>query len=274
MQDKIIFREMLSEIKKLADEKGNRLTQEEIREFFKNVPLEESHFSLIFEYLAGEKIRIEGYQPRKDISQGDGISEKPEEGRKQEAEEEAADDLERAPLDFYLEELQGIAQITGEEKWKLFQLAAAGDPAAKSRLTQSYLQTVYDLSRTYSFEGVPQGDLIQEGNVGLILALEELEVGLDLEAYEAFLFEKIQKAMEEALEESQDIRDMGEKIAERANHLQEAVDNLERDLEHKVSIEELSAYLEMPVEEIKDILRMAGDEIKVEAIHKADREEE
>ena len=39
--------------------------------------------------------------------------------------------------------------------------------------------------------------------------------------------------------------------------------NLERDLEHRVSVSELSAYLEMPMEEIRDILRMAGDEIKI-----------
>ena len=54
-----------------------------------------------------------------------------------------------------------------------------------------------------------------------------------------------------------------EKIAERVNHLGEAVRNLSRDLGRKVSMEELSVYLEMPLEEICDILRMAGDGIEV-----------
>ena len=81
-----------------------------------------------------------------------------------------------APLEFYEEELKELEAIPEEEKWKLFQMAAAGDRLAKGRLTQGYLQTVYDLSRTYQYEGVPQGDLIQEGNIGLMLALEDLEV--------------------------------------------------------------------------------------------------
>ena len=53
----------------------------------------------------------------------------------------------------------------------------------------------------------------------------------------------------------------------RVNYLNEAIKNLEEDLEHKVSIEELSAYLEMSEEEIQDILRMAGDEIEIEDPH-------
>lgn len=57
---------------------------------------------------------------------------------------------------------------------------------------------------------------------------------------------------------------MGNGIAKKVNHLNQAIQNLEEDLEHRVSVEELSAYLEMPVEEIKNILKMAGDEIEVE----------
>ena len=71
--------------------------------------------------------------------------------------------------------------------------------------------------------------------------------------------------MEEAIEMSQDTRDMDEEIAGRVNHLNEAILNLQEDLGHKVSMEELSAYLEMPLQEIRDILRMAGDEMKDKA---------
>ena len=61
---------------------------------------------------------------------------------------------------------------------------------------------------------------------------------------------------------------MGEGIVSRVNHLNEAVQNLEQDLEHKVSAEELSAYLEMPLEEIRDILRISGDQIELEGTEK------
>ena len=76
------------------------------------------------------------------------------------------------------------------------------------------------------------------------------------------VFDGIRKAMEEAVEMSQDKKDLDDEIVGRVNHLNESILSLEEDLGHKVSMSELSAYLEMPLEEIKDVLRMAGDEMK------------
>ena len=61
MQERYIFREMLSEIKGLADQKGNRLSLDEIREFFKNAHLTEEQLQMVCAYLNEEKIQIEGY---------------------------------------------------------------------------------------------------------------------------------------------------------------------------------------------------------------------
>ena len=234
MQERYIFREMLSEIKELADQKGNVLTLDEVKDFFKNAHLTDEQLNMVCVYLIGEKIRVEGY--------------------------EGPEKQEQTPDQAELEEIKGLSE---EEELKCFQLASAGDPAAKSRLTEHYLKTVYDLSKTFAFGSVPRSDLIQEGNVALVLALEELEFSGKLEDYQNFLYEKIREAMEDALSEGQDLKDMGDKVAQKVNHLSEAVHNLEEDLEHKVSVDELSAYLDMPVEEIRDILRMAGDEIDV-----------
>ena len=253
MQERYIFRELLSEIKELADQKHNRLTTEEIRAFFHNAHLTEEQLTMVFEYLEGEKIQVVGYKN----------SAKAEKNPETE-EEEFEPYVESDYLEVYQNEISQITPVTPEEELRLFQMAAAGDGQAKAKLTEQYLKTVFDLSRTYAYGPVARGDLIQEGNVALMLALEELEISDQLEEYQKGLYEKISKAMEEALTENQDIRELNEKMAERVNHLHEAVKNLEKDLEHKVSLEELSAYLDMPVEEIKDILNMAGDEIKVE----------
>ena len=250
MQERIIFREMLSEIKALADTKGNRLTVEEVQDFFSNAGLNEEQFSLVYAYLTEQKIEIEGYEA---------------ESEKSAFQEQEADDLtEDAYMQMYLEDLKGIPAVTEEEEEKLFMLAAAGDGASKNRLVEIYLRMVCDVAYTYSYGGVSPNDLIQEGNVALMLALNDLEIMEGLEAYREYVYGAIRKAMEETLTEQQDFRDMDEKIAERVNHLNESVKNLERDLERKVSIEELSAYLEMPIGEIRDILRMAGDKIEIE----------
>ncbi len=87
--------------------------------------------------------------------------------------------------------------------------------------------------------------------MALMMAVDQLSVMEDLNAYRTRIYRAVSEAMEEAVSEQQDRHHMAEEIAERVNHLNEAVKNLERDLEHKVSLEELSAYLEMPVEEIR-----------------------
>lgn len=248
MQERYIFRELLSEIKELADKKGNCLTTEEIRNFFENAHLTDEQLNMVYEYLEGEKIQVEGYQNSKKET-------------KEKQEEEFLDESDC--LKVYQSELDEIKIISEEEELKLFQLASAGDSAAKSLLTEQYLRTVYDLSKTFAFGTVPRGDLIQEGNVALMLALEDLEFTDRLEEYQNFLYEKISRAMEEAMHDGQDLQDLNENVAKRVNHLNEAVHNLEEELEHKISLEELSAYLDMPLEEIKDILRMAGDGIEI-----------
>ncbi len=261
MQERFIFRELLSEIKELADRNGNCLTMEEIRDFFQNAHLTEEQLKMVCEYLVGEKISIAGFQSEKNSGK-----------ETEEMEEEAALRVESDYLEIYQAEIEEIPGISEERELELFQLSSAGDQNAKKLLTEQYLKTVFDLSRTFAYGPMGRGDLIQEGNVALMLALEELEFLDDLEEYRNFLYGKISKSMQDALNDQQDIREMDEKIAERVNHLSEAIHNLERDLEHKVSVEELSAYLEMPVEEIEDILKMAGDEIEIEGHHHQEEE--
>ena len=100
--------------------------------------------------------------------------------------------------------------------------------------------------------------------MGLLLTLERLETADSLAAFQAQLLNGVNQYMQEVLKEQKDIREMGRGIAKRVDHLSQAIHNLEEELEHRVSVEELSAYLEMPAEEIRDILKMAGDELKVD----------
>ncbi len=158
--------------------------------------------------------------------------------------------------------LQRSKKLSETEEERLFFEAVNGDSMAKSTLAGQYLETVYELAMTYVASEPPIEDLVQEGNIGLPLALENLEAKPNLEEYRKQVFDGIRKAMEEAVEMSQDKKDLDDEIVGRVNHLNESILSLEEDLGHKVSMSELSAYLEMPLEEIKDVLRMAGDEMK------------
>ena len=102
----------------------------------------------------------------------------------------------------------------------------------------------------------------------LTLYLLKLQDGAELPPFESFeegqlgvLQSEIYKMVNLLDEET---KKSNEGIVSRVNHLNEAIHNLEEELEHKVSVDELSAYLEMPAAEIEDVLRMSGDQIEIE----------
>lgn len=243
MENRIIFREMLSEIKKAADASGNIITRDEIKELLTGIPLEEEHYQLIYGYLAEQNIQV--------VDSKEEAGEMPQEG-------------ERKSLSIYLDELAKLEKEAFPDEHLMLDAAIRGDREARSRLVESYLPLICEMAGGYEGDEIPVEDLIQEGNLGLLMALEKLQDFDSPAACRAHILNRINEAMEHAIQSGKDSRKMDEGIVSRVNHLNEAVQNLERDLEHKVSAEELSAYLEMPLEEIRDILRMSGDQIEIE----------
>ncbi|MHA9737786.1 hypothetical protein [Robinsoniella peoriensis] len=259
MQEKIIFREMLSELKAYADTKNNMLSQEEIKEFFKNAHLTDAQYGFIYEYLGSQKITVEGYQSGVTEAEEDTVNDDQAETPIQDSGEEDTF------LNMYLEDLAAseIPELSEEEELALFNQAAGGDAMAKSRLIEQNLKRVYDLVMEYNNTQLPKSDLIQEGNVGLILVMDALKQQKTLSDYQEYMKKEILQVLDDAEQEQKDFKHDDQQIVEQVNYLNEAIKNLEEDLERKVSLEELSAYIEMPAEEIEGILKMAGDEIEL-----------
>ena len=244
MDNKIIFREMLSEIKKAANETGDVITQDKIKEILAGIPLEEEHFKLIYNYLSEQNIRV--------VDSLEELEEQPQE--------------DGGSLALYLDELMSLEREVTEDERELMLQAMEQEAGAKERLIESYLPLICEMASGYEGDDVLAEDLIQEGNLGLLMAIESLSQlkNESPAACRAHIINSINEAMEQMIDSSRKTKKMDEGIVSRVSHLDEAIRNLERDLEHKVSAEELSAYLEMPLEEIKDVLRMAGDQIELE----------
>lgn len=259
MQEKIIFREMLSELKAYADTKNNVLSKEEIKEFFTNAHLTDEQYEFIYEYLGSQKIAVEGYQ--KAVPEAEEATDKGDQAETPLQDSQEEDSF----LNMYLEDLAAseIKELTEEEELALFNQAAGGDAMAKSRLIEQNLKRVYDLVMEYNNTQLPKSDLIQEGNVGLILVMDALEQQKTLSDYQEYMKKEILQVLDDAEQEQKDFKHDDQQIVEQVNYLNEAIKNLEVDLERKVSLEELSAYIEMPAEEIEGILKMAGDEIEL-----------
>lgn len=259
MQEKIIFREMLSELKAYADTKNNVLSKEEIKEFFKNAHLTDEQYEFIYEYLGSQKIAVEGYQ--KAVPEAEEATDKGDQAETPLQDSQEEDTF----LNMYLEDLAAseIKELTEEEELALFNQAAGGDAMAKSRLIEQNLKRVYDLVMEYNNTQLPKSDLIQEGNVGLILVMDALKQQKTLSDYQEYMKKEILQVLDDAEQEQKDFKHDDQQIVEQVNYLNEAIKNLEVDLERKVSLEELSAYIEMPAEEIEGILKIAGDEIEL-----------
>jgi len=253
MENRIIFREKLTELKEAAEQSGGVLTKPQIRELLKNMPLEENHYQLIFDYLAEQNIRV--VESEEEVS--DGLEQA-------EPDAEQPDEEERRSLSFYVEELEALSEIDDAGELRLLEDIRAGDAGAKERLIGIYLPLICSMAEEYGEDALPSEDLIQEGNLGLLSAVNSLGEFKNAAACRAHILNKIRDAMEQAVSLGQDKHKMDEGLLSRINHLNEAVHNLERDLGHKVSAEEVSAYLEMPVEEIEDLLRVAGDQIETD----------
>ncbi|MCC8106925.1 MAG: hypothetical protein LIO99_13160 [Clostridiales bacterium] len=284
MENRILFRERLTELKTAAEQAGGILTQAKIREMLKDMPLTEEHFQLIYEYLAEQKIRVVESKAQAENAAEENTTEESksttstteestveenaagENASGENVSEEAVpdDDDSRRSLSMYLEELETLSDANDEEEIRLIECVRNGDAAAKERLIGIYLPLICTMAEDYGEETLSSEDLIQEGNLGLLTAIGSLEQFENAAACRVHILNTVRGAMEKAMSDSRDGQKMDDGLLSRVNHLNEAVHNLERDLGHKVSAEEVSAYLEMPVEEIEDLLRVTGDQIETE----------
>lgn len=266
MNEKIIFREMLSEIRELAEAKGNKLSQEEINIFFKDVSLSEDQLELVYSYLEANRITIEGHKKNEKSK----LFEQKEETSESESKEDITSDTDSIPveedkyLSMYLEEIEELGNEDEKEKHKLLRGLQENDPMAKSKLIELYLPKVVDIAKQYVNKGVALSDLIQEGNIGLMLTLDQVDKDTDFETLESTIKQGIIAALEEAIDEVSFTKSSQEQIVSKVNFLNEGVKNLEEEMGRTVSIEELAKYLEMSKEEVEDIIRVSDDEIIVE----------
>ena len=170
---------------------------------------------------------------------------------------------ESEPLRIYLNEIGEIPLLDETEEKELGRRISDGDESARARLEEGNLRLVVSIAKHYTGRGLPLMDLIQEGNIGLLIGLDTLglmEEGLTSEEH---LEKEIRHAIRSALDEQEGEKSTGDEITEKLNKMADAISELTEDLGRQVSPDELSLYLDMSLEEIEDLLRIAGETIEV-----------
>ena len=181
----------------------------------------------------------------------------------------------------YVNEISAIRTCDAAENAALSLKAAAGDDAAKSRLIEGNLKYVLELSRDLIGKGVPAGDLVQEANMALLMAVEEYdpaEYGEKADAeeniasgdtasdrsgrFESFLEKRVKAALQAAVDEHKAQRKIGKKVLDRVNLLQDVSKEMAEELGREATVPELAQRLKMTEEEVKDIMKVALDALK------------
>ena len=249
MNDKARFLEKLSGLLALAKGQESRITIEEVKAYFSEDALTEEQMELVFDYLLAQKISVIGYV-KMDIG---------EEEKEVEYTEE-----EKAYLKEYEMDLQAISQATPEELEELYRQAMDGEEVAKNRLVEVYLKEVVEIAKQMYEPEVFLGDLIQEGNLGLVLGVEMLTSVQKVAQARDIITRQIRQSIQMLLEEQNELNSRDKKMVEKVQALDEAITALTEELGRKVTIDELAIYMGMEIEEIEDILKLTGEESETE----------
>src|SRR6202162_3183818 len=154
-------------------------------------------------------------------------------------------------LEKYLQEIGKVELITPEEEVKLAIRIKQGDQKALDKLTKANLRFVVSVAKQYQNQGLTLGDLINEGNLGLIKAAERFDEtrGFKFISYAVWWIR--QSILQALAEQSRIVRLPLNKIGS-LNKINKAFAKLEQEFEREPSAEELSIVLELPQDKVAD----------------------
>ena len=243
MDEQIKFRTALAALKAAAETKDRKLSVQEVQDALSGMDLDETQYQMVYAYLAGKGIHVEG-------------------AVLPEVEKPPYTDGEQEFLKQYRKDLKRLKKQPADRLTDLYARAADGEAEAKRLLTEHYMDYVLELAEDYAHGSLPIQDLVQEGSLGLMVGIDTLGLMDEALTVEAHLEHEIRRALQEAIREQEDARDTGAQITEKLNKLADSVTKLTEDLGREVTPDELSMYLDMPLEQIEDLLRIAGETIE------------
>ena len=177
----------------------------------------------------------------------------------------AADSADVDPTQLYLNEIGFTSLLTAEEEFHYGKLAREGDVAARNRMIESNLRLVVKITRKYHNRGLALLDLINEGNLGLMHAVEkyEPERGFRFSTYATWW---IKQSIERAImNQTRTIR-LPVHVIKELNIYLTAAKKMTKELGREPSAEEIAKHLDRPLDEVKQALHLTDDAISADAI--------
>ena len=258
---------IVKELLELGKAKGGKLSSTEILDIFGEVDIDPEHIEKIYEELEANEIEVvddtlEVSVTDEELKKGESLS------TSNEPEDYdigigtdgiAIDD----PVKVYLKEIGRVQLLTPEEEIELAIAIKNGDEKAKKRLSEANLRLVVSIAKRYLGRGMQFLDLIQEGNLGLIKAVEKFDYtkGFKFSTYATWW---IRQAITRAIADQARTIRIPVHMVETINKVKKASSQLLHTTGHESTPEEISEVLDMPVEKVREIMRVAQEPVSLE----------
>ena len=167
------------------------------------------------------------------------------------------------PVRMYLKEIGQIKLLSADEEVELAKRVSEGDQEAKNKLTEANLRLVVSIAKRYVGRGMLFLDLIQEGNLGLIKAVEKFDYtkGYKFSTYATWW---IRQAITRAIADQARTIRIPVHMVETINKVIRVSRQLLQELGHDPSPNEIAAEMNMPVEKVREILKIAQEPVSLE----------
>ena len=167
------------------------------------------------------------------------------------------------PVKVYLKEIGRVPLLTSEEEVRLAIAIKDGNEAAKKRLSEANLRLVVSIAKRYLGRGMQFLDLIQEGNLGLIKAVEKFDYtkGFKFSTYATWW---IRQAITRAIADQARTIRIPVHMVETINKVKKVSSQLLHTTGHEPTADEISEELDMPVDKVREIMRVAQEPVSLE----------
>ncbi|MBP5198026.1 MAG: hypothetical protein J6033_03130 [Lachnospiraceae bacterium] len=240
MNKEVLFAKKLEEVRRLAKEQGNCVSEEQVQEAFKELDFGGEQLQMVYDYLVKHKVGI-----GKPLDEEDYLT-----------------DEEKNYLDNYLESLNELKEYTKGEREAFIIGAMSKDEYMRGMLIESFLKDVVDIAKIYTGQGVLLEDLIGEGNLALTLGSSLLSSAENAEEAEGMLIKTIMDRMEELVAEQESADKTEKKIEDRVNKVNDKAKELYDDLLRKITVSELAKEMGLTETYIRETVKMSGRKIE------------
>ncbi len=258
------FDEKLKSLLAIAKKKKNVLEYQEIMDFFADMALGEEQFDKVLETLEQNGVDVLRITEDDDVDDEEIILSEEDEVDMENLDLTIPDGISiEDPVRMYLKEIGKVPLLSAEEEIELAKKMETGDQEAKKRLAEANLRLVVSIAKRYVGRGMLFLDLIQEGNLGLIKAVEKFDYrkGYKFSTYATWW---IRQAITRAIADQARTIRIPVHMVETINKLIRVSRQLLQELGREPTPEEIAAEMNLPVERVREILKISQEPVSLE----------